>query len=209
VNNSEQRDTPDHLVGARVVDASGHPASVVSIRHVDGEAQAAIRREDGTEMQVPVTLLAAQQDGSWRLPFSVDPLHETGDQPQWHFPVTQEALQVGTRTVDTGRGVRLHKTVSETEQLVDLPLLRDELAIEHVAIGQVVAGSTPPSMRYEGDTLVVPVLEEVLVVQKQLLLKEEVRITRVRRSVRAPQSVKLKSEQITVERFDESGKTQS
>jgi hypothetical protein len=51
------------------------------------------------------------------------------------------------------------------------------------------------------------VLEEVLVVQKQLLLKEEVRITRLRRPVHAPQSVTLKSEQVTEERFDEGNRT--
>jgi hypothetical protein len=47
------------------------------------------------------------------------------------------------------------------------------------------------------------------VVQKQLLLKEEVRITRLRHPVHAPQSVTLKSEQVTVERFDEGNRTSS
>jgi stress response protein YsnF len=43
----------------------------------------------------------------------------------------------------------------------------------------------------------------VLVVQKQLLLKEEVRITRRRHEVREPQRVALRSEHVEVERFDE------
>jgi uncharacterized protein (TIGR02271 family) len=210
-NNSEDREASaptDSLVGARVVDAAGHPASIVSTTRKGGEIQAAIRLAGGTEIRVPAALLAALADGSYRLPFSVAASDETGNggQPQLRFPVLREALQVDTRVVDTGRGVRLHKRVSEQEETVDLPLLRDELAIEHVAIGQVVADA-PPHSRYEGDTLVVPVLEEVLVVQKQLLLKEEVRITRLRRPVHAPQSVTLKSEQVTVERFDEGSRT--
>ncbi|RJF99848.1 DUF2382 domain-containing protein [Noviherbaspirillum saxi] len=118
------------------------------------------------------------------------------------FPVMEEELHVEKRTVDTGRGVRIHKSVSQREQIIDQPLRQDELVIEHVAIGRVVADETPPQMRYEGDTLVVPVLEEVLVVQKQLMLKEEVHIRRQQRSVTQPQSVTLRSEQVSVERFD-------
>jgi stress response protein YsnF len=53
---------------------------------------------------------------------------------------------------------------------------------------------------------VVPVLEEVLVVQKQLRLKEEVRITRHRREAHAPQTIVLRSEEVEVERFDDSVK---
>ncbi|RZI45032.1 DUF2382 domain-containing protein [Herbaspirillum sp. HC18] len=119
----------------------------------------------------------------------------------------EEEAHVSRRVVDTGRGVRIHKTVSEREQAIDQPLMRDRLEVEHVDIGRVVAEADVPQLRYEGDTLVVPVLEEVLVVRKQLLLKEEVRITRHREQVRVPESVKLRSEQVRVERFDE-GKAQ-
>ncbi|QDZ30700.1 DUF2382 domain-containing protein [Noviherbaspirillum sp. UKPF54] len=119
------------------------------------------------------------------------------------FPVLEEQMQVEKRIVDTGRGVRLHKTVAERERLLDEPLRRDELVVEHVPVGQIVQEAAPPQARYEGDTLVVPVLEEVLMVQKQLLLKEEVRITRRQHQVREPQSVVLRSEQVAVERFDE------
>ncbi len=212
-NNSEDRDAraqAERLVGAHVTDAAGRPASIISAVLADGELQAAIRLAGGTEMRVPAALLTAQADGSYRLPFSVAVPDESdsGSQTQLRLPVVEEALRVDSRVVDTGRGVRLRKSVSEQEKMVDLPLLRDELAIEHVAVGQVVADA-PPHIRYEGDTLVVPVLEEVLVVQKQLLLKEEVRITRLRRPVHAPQSVTLKSEQVTVERFDEGNRTSS
>jgi uncharacterized protein (TIGR02271 family) len=199
--------TTNPPVGARVLDAAGHPAHIASLRNADGDAQAAIRFEDGPEMLVPTALLAAQPDGGYRLPFSIDAAHDTAGNARLRMPVTQDALQVGKRVVDTGRGVRLHKTVSEHEQRVDVPLLHDELDIEHVAIGQVVAESALPRTRYDGDTLVVPVLEEVLVVQKQMLLKEELRITRRRTQVHAPQSVTLRSEQVTPERFDDSGKT--
>jgi uncharacterized protein (TIGR02271 family) len=120
------------------------------------------------------------------------------------IPVWQEELHVGTRVVDTGNGVRIHKTVSEEERIVDPPLIHEQLSVEHVPIGEWVEPGMPPEVRYEGDTLIVPVLEEVLVIEKKLRLKEELRITRQRHETRAPHSVVLRSEKVSVERFDRS-----
>jgi len=200
------------LVGARVVDVEGHQASVVSIQTMQDEhdAHAWVRLDDGAQVLVPVGLLAPHADGAYRLPFSIDSSADAfaesstaSQRVQMTFPVMEEELQVSKRTVDTGRGVRIHKTVSEREQALDQPLLREELVVEHVSIGRVVPESDPPQVHYEGNTLVVPVLEEVLVVQKQLLLKEEVRITRQQHREVSPHSVPLRTEQVTVERFDE------
>jgi uncharacterized protein (TIGR02271 family) len=120
-------------------------------------------------------------------------------------PVWQEELHVETRVVDTGKGVRIHKTVSEEERIVDPPLMHEELSVERVPIGKWVESGMQPKVRYEGDTLIVPVLEEVLVVEKKLRLKEELRIIRQRHETRAPHSVVLRSEKVSVERFDPSG----
>jgi stress response protein YsnF len=46
----------------------------------------------------------------------------------------------------------------------------------------------------------VPVLEEVLVVEKRLVVREELRITRRRTEERKPHRVKLLSEEVSVER---------
>lgn len=188
-----------------VTDASGQQAAIVSTEHAEGEERAWLRLADGTQLLVPMVMLTKLADGGWRLPFTFDAAREQAHSVQMSFPVMEERLQVGKRVVDTGRGLRVRKTVGERERIVDEPTLRDELAVEHVPVGQIVSGDTPPHTRYEGDTLVVPVLEEVLVVQKQLLLKEEVRITRRRHEVREPQRVVLRSEHVEVERFDERG----
>ena len=198
--------TPDDLVGARVTDAGGNAASIVSIQQGGGDSssglQAWIRLVDGTQVLVPVSLLA-REEGGYRLPFSFAISADSRHPMQMTFPVMEEDVKVGKRVIDTGRGVRVHKTVTERQQVLDQPLLQDRLEVEHVQIGRVVGESEQPQMRYEGDTLVVPVLEEVLVVQKQLLLKEEVRITRRRETVRRPETVTLRSEQVRVEHFDE------
>jgi uncharacterized protein (TIGR02271 family) len=197
---------PNALMQARVVDAGGRQASVVSLEQSGSETFACIKATgpgDGPQVLVPVSLMLLQPDGSYHLPFAFNASRGTDGKPHITFPVRQEQLHIGKRVADTGRGVRIHKTVLEQEHVVDEPLLHDELAVEHVPVGALVSHSDPPRMRYEGDTLVVPVLEEVLVVQKQLRLKEEVRITRHRREAHAPQTVTLRSEQVVVERFDE------
>jgi uncharacterized protein (TIGR02271 family) len=104
--------------------------------------------------------------------------------------------------VETGR-VRIRKMVHEHEEIVDPPLWRDEVVIERVPINRVVEG--PMSVRSEEDTLIIPVLEDVLVIEKRLLLKEEVRITKRRVETHTPQRVTLRREEAAVERITREG----
>ena len=196
---SENIDTAS-LIDARVRDAAGHEAFIASVNAGEGGAQAWVQLADGLRVLVPVNLLSPTGEREYRVPFDFDVSQGNG-RMQMSFPVMEETLHVDKQRVDTGRGLRLHKTVTEHEHIIDQPLRRDELVVEHVPIGQVVAEGMTPSTRYEGETLVVPVLEEVLVVQKQVLLKEEVRITRREREVHEPQTVRLRSEHVSVERF--------
>ncbi|MEN3277975.1 MAG: hypothetical protein V7631_3765 [Massilia sp.] len=121
------------------------------------------------------------------------------------IPVVVEQLAVGTRTVDTGRGVRVHKTVVEQPVTIDESLGHDEVQVRHVAVDRIVTPDEAPATRYEGDTLVVPILEEVLVVERRVRIKEELHISRIRHERQHQESVVLKAEQVSVERFDESG----
>jgi stress response protein YsnF len=137
---------------------------------------------------------------------SVDPANvEQEKQELIRVPVLQEEAWVEKRIVDTGRGVRIHKTVAEHPCQIDERLLRDEVEVTHVPVDRIVPLDQAPATRYEGDTLVVPVLEEVLVVERRLRIKEELHITRTRREERHVDTVMLKSEQVGVERFDEHG----
>lgn len=128
---------------------------------------------------------------------------ESNPQETLRIPVIEERLEVGTRVVETGRGVRIHKTVSEQPVTIDERLMRDEMEVRHVPVDRIVALEEAPATRYEGDTLVVPVLEEVLVVERRLRIKEELHITRVRHEEHYHDSVPLKAERVEVERFDD------
>jgi stress response protein YsnF len=124
-------------------------------------------------------------------------------------PVVQEEAWIEKRIVDTGRGVRIHKTVVEHPCRIDESLLRDEVQVSHVPVDRIVPLDQAPATRYEGDTLVVPILEEVLVVERRLRIKEELHITRTRHEERHAETVLLRSEQVSVERFDEHGDASS
>jgi uncharacterized protein (TIGR02271 family) len=101
--------------------------------------------------------------------------------------------------VEKGR-VRITKTVQEREEVVDIPLIEEEVEVNHVPINQLV--DRTEAIRHEGDTMIVPVYEEVLVVRKRLMLKEELHITRRRREVNRPQTVTVRREEVEVERLE-------
>ncbi|HEY0737671.1 MAG TPA: YsnF/AvaK domain-containing protein [Herpetosiphonaceae bacterium] len=116
------------------------------------------------------------------------------------IPVIREEAVVRTREVERG-GVRVHKTVNEREEVVEQPTMREDVDVERVAIGRVI--DTVPEVREEGDTLIIPVLEEMLVVEKRLVLKEEIRITKRRTTETEQARVVLNEEQVTIERLGE------
>ena len=117
------------------------------------------------------------------------------DQPL-RIPVIQEVLRVGKRVREAG-GVRIHKRVTTHEEPLAIPLLSEDVEVERVRRDQPVA--VAPKLRFEGETLVIPVVEEVLVVEKRLVLREELRVTRrLRRRVEA-REMTLRREEVVVE----------
>ena len=112
-------------------------------------------------------------------------------------PVVEETAVVRTERVATD-AVRLHKRVREEEEALDVPVQAEAIEVERVPVGRWVDGPTP--VRRGGDTTVYPVVEEVLVVEKRLRLVEEVRVTLRRETRRARERVRLRREEVVVER---------
>jgi uncharacterized protein (TIGR02271 family) len=115
------------------------------------------------------------------------------------IPVLREQLEVGIRQVDTG-GVRIHKSVSAHDEVVEAALVHDTVEVRRIPVDRIVPMSEAPATRQQGDTLIVPVLEEVLVVEKRLRIKEEIHIRTVREE-RFADKVALRAEEVTVERL--------
>lgn len=163
--------------------------------HEEGAtAQVQVRLEDNRSVLVPARALIERDDGTFFLAQSLEEFRAGNGTVV--VPAIEEELDVRKRKVGTG-GVRVTKKVYEREELVDQPLLAQEVDVERVPINRLVESSVP--IRYEGDTMIVPVLEEVLVVEKRLMLKEELRITKRQSETHQPQRVILRREEAIVE----------
>jgi uncharacterized protein (TIGR02271 family) len=113
------------------------------------------------------------------------------------IPLVEERLEVGKTQVESGR-VRVRVAIDQREELVPAELVHDEVEIRRVS--RNVAVSELPGVRLEGDTTIIPVVEEQLVVEKRLVLVEEIHV--VRRTETAVQQipVTLRSERAEIER---------
>jgi len=118
------------------------------------------------------------------------------------IPVIREEVDAGTRTVETG-AVRVHKTVHEHQEVIQQSLAEEHVEIQRVTKNQRVNGPQP--IRHEGDTIIVPVVKEVLRVEKDWVLTEEIRLTRRREDHQTSQPVSVAHEEAEVVRLDASG----
>ena len=116
------------------------------------------------------------------------------------IPLAEETVTVAKREVETGR-VQVALT-TEMQTVVARETLRGRrVEVERVPVGRTLAeGEAPPRSREEGDTLVVPVSEEVAVVVKRLVLREEVRLRFVATETPFEEAVEVRRQRAAVER---------
>lgn len=185
--------------GVDVVDQSNRRGRLV--KDLDPrEPGTAVLLDDGGEVVVPTDRLIERPGGGLRLTTRFDDVGvEPGESTRTILPVLEERLEVSKREVETGR-LRLEKRVHEDEQTVDEPLFADEIIIERVPVNRFV--DQPAPTRMEGDTTVIPLFEEQIVLQKRLLLREEIRVTRRRTERRDAQVVTVRREEVIAERVD-------
>ena len=112
------------------------------------------------------------------------------------IPVVEETLRITKREFESGR-VLVHKTVTERDEVAEVLLRQQDLIVERVPIGRTV--SEAPQTRQDGDTLIVPILEEVLVVEKRLVLKEELHIRKHSSERTEQHKVRLRTEHVEIE----------
>jgi stress response protein YsnF len=114
-------------------------------------------------------------------------------------PIVAEELDVETIERETGR-VRVRTSVEERDEEVAEDVAHDVVEVRRVPIDRYV--DEPVGVREEEGVLIVPVHEEVLVVEKRLLLKEEVHLSTRRETRRETQTVRLRLERADIERID-------
>ena len=113
--------------------------------------------------------------------------------------VMEERLAVAKRRV-AGDTVKVSTTTELVEEIAEIELDRYRVEVTRVPVGRIV--DEAPLARAEGDTTIVPVIEERFIVVKQLFLKEELHIRHVVEREVKREPVALRRQHATVERFD-------
>jgi uncharacterized protein (TIGR02271 family) len=121
----------------------------------------------------------------------------TSEQGALVVPVMEEQLKVGRKRVETGK-VRITKVVNERRELIEEPVFGEDVEVKRVPIDRVVDGPPPP-VRMEGDVMIIPLLEERVVTQKQVFLKEELHVIKRKYETTSSQEVTLRTEEAVVE----------
>ncbi len=119
------------------------------------------------------------------------------------IPVVHEQLNIASEWVESGK-VRISKKVLKEEVKVNIPVISEQVEVERRQVNQYV-DTVPPAVRYEGDVTIIPVLKEVLVVEKKVMLVEELHIRKRKTEEVFPAEETLFKEQVIVSRDDNAG----
>lgn len=122
-----------------------------------------VKLSNGTELKVPSSALEPQQDGSFYL-------------RDGQNTAAGQAAQAPRSTT--------REMMPEAESDLDASLFREDIDVQRVAVNRIL--DAPVETRIEDGVTIIPVMEERLKVEKQLILREEIHIVKKRTSVRDP-----------------------
>jgi len=113
------------------------------------------------------------------------------------IPLAEEELRLDKRMVTTGK-VRVQTSVEVETELVKATLDGETVEVTRVPVDRIV--DRAPEIRTENDVTIIPILEEVLVVEKRLVLKEELHVHKRRTTEDVEIPVDLRKQRAMVER---------
>jgi stress response protein YsnF len=113
------------------------------------------------------------------------------------IPLVEENATISKRQAVTGH-VRVQTVTDAIEEVAQANVQRETVEVTRVPVDKIV--ETAPGIRTEGDVTIVPVVEEVLVVEKRLVLKEELHIRRRIETETVEVPVTLRKQRAIVER---------
>lgn len=116
------------------------------------------------------------------------------------IPLAEESVSVFKREVKTGQVQVALST--DVETVIAREMLRGcKIEVERVLVNQTLPDGEPaPQSRQEGNTLVIPVVEEIAVVVKRLVVTEEVRLRFVTVETPFEEAVSVRRQRATVDR---------
>ena len=161
----------------------------------DERGYCVIEFEDKTRLVISPELLIPQDDGSYFV--------NTSGAEELILPVIAEEIVIDKEQIPRGI-VRIHTRVETREKEVDATTTHEEVIVERIPINKLIE-DVSPKVRKERGVLIIPVVEEVVVIEKRLLLVEEVHISKQRTQKTTPHTVMLQREVVEVERTEADG----
>jgi uncharacterized protein (TIGR02271 family) len=137
------------------------------------------------------------------MPCEATIMDQTEEPEEIVIPVVEEEVVAGAKPVKTG-SVRVDKHVEQRVRRIQAPLVHEEVEVKRVPVNRVV--EQVPTVRRKGAVIIVPVVEEELVVTKRLVLKEEIHLIKRRTRDRFVKDVTLERERAEVQRLDAEGR---
>ena len=111
------------------------------------------------------------------------------------IPVVEERVEIGKMAVE-GRTVTVTtRPVVESHEISER-VLPENVTVERVPVGEAV--EQVPEVREQGDLTVIPVVEERLVITRQLVLKEEIHLRRTREETSEEHTVELRRTEVEI-----------
>ena len=116
--------------------------------------------------------------------------------------LVEEQVSVTKQAVLTGR-VRIATQTETIEQRLPAELSSEEIEVVRVPVDRRV--DAMPQMTTEGDLTIIPMVEERLVVTRELYLREEVHVRRIRRQESVEIPAETRRQTVRIERLSPDG----
>jgi stress response protein YsnF len=186
---------------ARIVDRDG---VVGRLHHVDIDERerpiAKVRVSPGKDVAVPFEVLEHDDGGGYRLPGRWRDYTLRAEDGTTSIPVIEERATVQVRPAPERR-LRIRRRVVSEPKVVETPIWHEHLEVDRVPVDRFV--DRMPEPRQEGDLLIIPVVEEVAVVERRLRVREELHVRIVRERLIHRETVELRRHELDITSDDD------
>lgn len=114
------------------------------------------------------------------------------------IPVLEEEIKITKKIIETGH-VNISKKINENTESFEIPLAEEEIVVKRIPKNELI-DTLPPASRYEGEVMIIPVLKEVAVIEKRIMLVEEIHVSKLKTEKTETHEVVVRKEEVNVTR---------
>lgn len=113
------------------------------------------------------------------------------------IPIVEEKAVISKREIP-GDKVTVRTIVNSHEELLKDVVMQQNVIVERVALDEEI--SEIPQIRQVDGTTIIPVVDEILVVEKRYVLREEIHVRKYEVAVEVEETVTLRSTDVNIEK---------